>query len=55
MFALDPQSPTPLVQQIVDGFRELIRAGVSRPGAKAPSIRQFAHAHGVSVHTVVDA
>lgn len=55
MFALDPQSPTPLVQQIVDGFRELIRAGVLRPGAKAPSIRQFAHAHGVSVYTVVDA
>lgn len=55
MFALDPRSPTPLVQQIVDGFRELIRAGVLRPGAKAPSIRQFAHAHGVSVYTVVDA
>ena len=55
MFALDPQHPTPLVLQIVDGFRELIRAGVLRPGAKAPSIRQFAHAHGVSVYTVVDA
>ncbi len=55
MFTLDPHSPTPLVLQIVDGFRELIRAGVLRPGAKAPSIRQFAHAHGVSVYTVVDA
>ena len=55
MFTLDPQHPTPLVLQIVDGFRELIRAGVLRPGAKAPSIRQFAHAHGVSVYTVVDA
>ncbi|MEW6694186.1 HTH-type transcriptional regulator NorG [Tepidimonas thermarum] len=55
MFTLDPHHPTPLVQQIVDGFRELIRTGVLRPGAKAPSIRQFAHAHGVSVYTVVDA
>ncbi|MCX7693496.1 PLP-dependent aminotransferase family protein [Tepidimonas taiwanensis] len=55
MFTLDPQHPTPLVLQIVDGFRELIRSGVLRPGAKAPSIRQFAHAHGVSVYTVVDA
>ncbi|TSE19907.1 HTH-type transcriptional regulator NorG [Tepidimonas alkaliphilus] len=55
MFALDAQSPIPLVQQIVEGFRELIRAGVLRPGAKVPSIRQFAHAHGVSVYTVVDA
>lgn len=55
MFTLDPQSSTPLVLQIVDGFRELIRSGALRPGAKAPSIRQFAHAHGVSVYTVVDA
>jgi DNA-binding transcriptional MocR family regulator len=55
MFTLDPQHPTPLVQQIVDGFRDLIRSGALRPGAKAPSIRQFAHAHGVSVYTVVDA
>ncbi|MDW8337450.1 MAG: PLP-dependent aminotransferase family protein, partial [Tepidimonas sp.] len=55
MFTLDPHSATPLVMQIVDGFRELIRSGVLRPGAKAPSIRQFAHAHGVSVYTVVDA
>jgi DNA-binding transcriptional MocR family regulator len=55
MFSLNPQSPTPLVVQIVDGFRDLIQNGALRPGAKAPSIRQFAHAHGVSVYTVVDA
>jgi DNA-binding transcriptional MocR family regulator len=55
MFTLDPHHPTPLVLQIVEGFRELIRSGALRPGAKAPSIRQFAHAHGVSVYTVVDA
>jgi DNA-binding transcriptional MocR family regulator len=55
MFSLNTQSPTPLVVQIVDGFRELIQSGSLRPGAKAPSIRQFAHAHGVSVYTVVDA
>lgn len=41
--------------QIVEGFREMIQSGSLRPGAKAPSIRQFAHAHGVSVYTVVDA
>src|SRR5574343_935061 len=55
MFTLDPQQSTPLVVQIVEGFRDLIQSGVLRPGAKAPSIRQFAHAHGVSVYTVVDA
>ncbi len=55
MFALDPQSATPLVTQIVGGFRQMVEDGSLRAGAKAPSIRQFAHAHGVSVYTVVDA
>ena len=55
MFSLDSQSSTPLVTQIVEGFRRLIDEGAMRAGSKAPSIRQFAHAHGVSVFTVVDA
>jgi len=55
MFSLDPQSPTPLVVQIVEGFRLLIQAGSLRPGSKAPSIRQFAITHEVSTFTVVDA
>lgn len=55
MFSLDPQAPTPLVTQIVEGFRRLIDEGQLRAGAKLPSIRQFAHSHGVSVYTVVDA
>ena len=55
MFTLDPKAATPLVAQIVEGFREAIQSGNLRPGAKAPSIRQFAHAQGVSVYTVVDA
>ncbi len=41
--------------QIVEGFRLVIEDGSLRSGAKAPSIRQFAHAHKVSVFTVVDA
>jgi len=55
MFTVNPRSATPLVAQIVDGFSGLIQSGSLRPGVKAPSIRQFAHAHGVSVYTVVDA
>jgi DNA-binding transcriptional MocR family regulator len=55
MFSLNPRSPTPLVVQIVEGFRLAIQAGSLRAGSKAPSIRQFAHAHDVSVFTVVDA
>ena len=55
MFSLNLQSSTPLVLQIVEGFRQVIEDGSLRSGAKAPSIRQFAHAHKVSVFTVVDA
>ena len=55
MFPLDPQSSVPLVTQIVKGFRQMVDAGELRAGAKLPSIRQFAHSHGVSVYTVVDA
>ena len=55
MFSLNPKGATPLVVQIVEGFRAAIQGGGLRPGAKAPSIRQFAHAHGVSTYTVVDA
>lgn len=55
MFSLNLDGSTPLVQQIVDGFRQLVDEGGLRAGSKAPSIRQFAHAHNVSVYTVVDA
>lgn len=55
MLTLHPHSATPLVTQIVDGMRRLIEEGVLRAGTKVPSIRQFAHAHEVSVFTVVEA
>ncbi|MDH4393635.1 MAG: PLP-dependent aminotransferase family protein [Aquabacterium sp.] len=55
MLALKPDSPTPLVGQIVDGLRRLIGEQTLKPGAKLPSIRAFAAAHGVSVFTVVEA
>ena len=55
MFTLQPRSPTPLVVQIVEGFRRLIEAGSLRAGTKMPSVRQFAAAHEVSVFTVVEA
>jgi len=55
MLPLNPQSSTPLVLQIVAGIKTDIEDGTLRAGSKAPSIRQFAHAHNVSVFTVVDA
>ena len=55
MLTLQPQSSIPLVTQIVDGLAAQIDEGALRPGTKVPSIRQFAHAHQVSVFTVVEA
>ncbi|NDY90128.1 aminotransferase-like domain-containing protein [Ideonella livida] len=55
MLQLQAQSPTPLVVQIVEGLRAQIEEGALRAGTKLPSIRQFAHAHAVSVFTVVEA
>lgn len=52
---LDPTATTPLVTQIVQGLAAEIDAGSRAAGAKLPSIRQFAQAHGVSVFTVVEA
>src|SRR5438876_473371 len=52
MFTLHPDSPTPLVTQIVDGLRRLIVDGSLRTGAKIPSIRHFAKTHQVSVFTL---
>jgi DNA-binding transcriptional MocR family regulator len=55
MFPLRPDSPTPLVSQIVDGLRQRIADQALKPGAKLPSIRAFAASHNVSVFTVVEA
>ena len=53
--ALSPDSPTPLVDQIVAAVRTRIDDRILRPGARLPSIRQFAEQHGVSRFTVVEA
>src|SRR5258706_14982400 len=55
MFTLKPDSTTPLVSQIVDGFRRMVADQSLKPGTKLPSIRAFAASHGVSVFTVVEA
>ena len=55
MVTLQPDSPIPLVNQIVEGLRALIADQSLKADAKLPSIRAFAAAHGVSVFTVVEA
>ncbi len=46
-------SNEPLADQIVRGVAGRIEERLLRPGARMPSIRQFAQAHGVSPFTVV--
>lgn len=55
MLELRPDSPIPLVNQIIDGLRELIDTHTLKPGAKVPSIRAFAASYSVSTFTVVEA
>ena len=55
MLQLHPDSSTPLVNQIIDGLRELIDKQTLKPGAKVPSIRAFAATYSVSTFTVVEA
>src|SRR3954447_16972479 len=55
MVILEPDSPVPLVNQIVEGLRALITDQSLKAEAKLPSIRAFAASHGVSVFTVVEA
>jgi DNA-binding transcriptional regulator YhcF (GntR family) len=45
VITLHPGSSTPLVSQIVDGFRRLIGEQALRAGAKLPSIRALAATH----------
>lgn len=55
MLELRPDFSTPLVNQIIDGLRELIDNQTLKPGAKVPSIRAFAATYSVSTFTVVEA
>lgn len=52
---VSPNTGQPLVDQIVAGIKRQIEDRHLRPGAKLPSIRNFADAHRVSRFTVVEA
>jgi len=52
---LDRDNGVPLTEQIVTGVTAWIRSRVAHPGAKLPSIRQFAADFGVSRFPVIEA
>lgn len=49
---IDPASPVPIFQQILEGLCAKIAAGVYRPGELVPSVRQQALALVVNPNTV---
>ena len=55
LIRIDASQPASLVEQIVDGIRNLVDNRSLRPGTRLPSIRRFAADHDVSKFTVVQA
>jgi DNA-binding transcriptional MocR family regulator len=55
LVSIDPQSPTPLVEQVRAGLAHLIEQRVLRQGNKLPSVRALATQLQVSKFTVADA
>ena len=53
--SLNSESQLPLVDQIVNGIRNLIDDRVLRPAMRLPPIRSFAETHAVSRFTAVEA
>lgn len=52
---LDPDSPTPVFAQIVDGVVEGVRAGRLVPGERLPTVRGLAGDLGIASNTVAKA
>ena len=52
---LNRESGVPLTEQIVSGVQDWIRSRTAHPGAKLPSIRQFATEYEVSRFPVIEA
>ena len=52
MIHLDYRDARPIYTQIVDGFREQIRAGVLVPGEKLPSVRELAAELTINPNTI---
>lgn len=52
MIGIDPRSQQPLYEQVVEGFRDLIGAGVMVPGEKLPSVRSLASQLAINPNTI---
>ena len=52
MISIDNRDPRPLYEQVVDGFRTLISAGVMAPDEKLPSVRGLASQLAINPSTI---
>ena len=52
MVHLDYRDARPIYSQIIDGFREQIKAGVLQPGDKLPSVRELATQLTINPNTI---
>ena len=52
MISIDPRDSRPLYEQVVDGFKKLIVAGVMAPDDKLPSVRQLASQLAINPNTI---
>lgn len=52
MISIDNRDPRPLYEQVVDGFRKLIVAGVLAPDEKLPSVRSLATELAINPNTI---
>lgn len=52
MISIDNRDPRPLYEQVVDGFRKLIVAGVLAPDDKLPSVRSLASDLAINPNTI---
>ena len=52
MVHLDYRDARPIYSQIIDGFREQIKAGVLLPGDKLPSVRELATQLTINPNTI---
>ena len=52
---IDPESPTPIYRQVVDGLRSLLVEGALQPGDALPTVRDLGLELGVHFNTIAEA
>lgn len=54
-FNVDPRASSPIYQQLVDGIKEAVAAGILNPGDKMPTVRELAGQIAINPNTIAKA